>query len=294
MTDSPKPTSAAPTGAEAVTAAWSGLDRLAQYVVGGSIAAVVITILGLPFGTWDSTDFVLLILAASIIAMVAAAAGTTSRDPEPLALLEGASATVLAVLAVSNLIEILFNLDLGDRGGIIGILFTIALVIAGVVVLAGAFQRVGGLPALHLTEGRGVGVAAAGLILVLVAWVLNLSIGQWTMAGASLSLAVLTVATAVILVSRRVSSPIPAAWAGVIVAVFGAILALGQWGDLNALGQEQVELGPLDFLAFLLYIVGLVMIIAGGVMTALEQKPINLAIDKHETVEPADRVNRIE
>ena len=198
------------------------------------------------------------------------------------------------MLGVSNLIEILFDLDQSDRGGIIGIVFTIGLAVASVVVLFGAMQRLGGVRALRLTEGRGVAVAGAGLILVLVGWGLNLSISYWTMAQASLSLAVLTVATAIILASRRIVSPIPAAWAGVVVAVFGAILALGQWGDLNKLGRERVELGGLDFLAFLVYVVGLVMIIAGGVMTALEQKPIDLAIDKVETVEPADTIERVE
>ena len=37
------------------------------------------------------------------------------------------------------------------------------------------------------------------------------------------------------------------------------------------------------------------MIIVGGVMTALEQRPVSFAIDSAvETVEPADRVERIE
>ena len=114
------------------------------------------------------------------------------------------------------------------------------------------------------------------------------------MAQASLSLAVLTVATAVILASRRIESPVPVAWAGVVLAVFGAILALGQWGDLIELGRKEVQFGLIDYLAFLVYIVGLVMIIAGGVMSALEQRPIHLAMDKAETVEPADRVGPVE
>ena len=61
MTDDQEPTPTAPIGTAAVVAAWSGLDQMAQLVVGGSIAAIVLTILGLPFGTWDSTDFVLLV-----------------------------------------------------------------------------------------------------------------------------------------------------------------------------------------------------------------------------------------
>ena len=243
MIDAPNPTPAATTGTAVVTAAWASLDRLAQAVVGGSIAAIAITILGLPFGTWDSTDFVLVVLAAAIVALVAAVMGTTSRDPEPLAFLEAAAAMVLAVLGVWNLIEILFDLDQDDRGGIIGILFTIALAVASVIVLVGAIRRLGGVRVLGVTEDRGVAVASGGLILVLVGWALNLSVGYWTMAQASLSLAVLTVATAVILASRRIESPVPVAWAGVVLAVFGAILALGEWGDLIELGREGCSSG---------------------------------------------------
>jgi drug/metabolite transporter (DMT)-like permease len=268
------------------------MERL---VVGGSIAAIVVTILGLPFGTWDSTDFVLLVLVAAIVALVAVAMSVNSRNPGPLALIEAGAAVVLAVLAVWNFIEILFDLGQDDRGGIIGILFTVALAGAGVAVLVGAVNRLGGPRALGVRDGRGATVAAIGFVLVLVGWAANLSISYWTMAQASLSLAVLTVATVIILASRRVDTPIPVAWAGVALGVFGAILGFGQWEDLNKLGRERVELGLTDFGAFLIYAVGLVMVIVGGVMTALEQKPIQVAMDSAvETIEPADKVNRIE
>jgi hypothetical protein len=295
MTDDPKSKPAAPVGTAAVSAAWSGLDRMERLVVGGSIAAIVVTILGLPFGTWDSTDFVLLVLVAAIVALVAVAMSVNSRNPGPLALIEAGAAVVLAVLAVWNFIEILFDLGQDDRGGIIGILFTVALAGAGVAVLVGAVNRLGGPRALGVRDGRGATVAAIGFVLVLVGWAANLSISYWTMAQASLSLAVLTVATVIILASRRVDTPIPVAWAGVALGVFGAILGFGQWEDLNKLGRERVELGLTDFGAFLIYAVGLVMVIVGGVMTALEQKPIQVAMDSAvETIEPADKVNRIE
>lgn len=295
MSDDPKPAPAAPVGTAAVMSAWSGLDRMAQLVVGGSIAAIVVIILGLPFGAWDSADFILMVLVAAIVALVAVGLGVNSRNPGPLALLEAGAAAVLAVLAVWNFIEILFDLDQDDRGGIIGIILTVALAGAGVVVLVGAVDRLGGPRALGVRDGRGATVAAIGFVLVLVGWAANLSISYWTMAQASLSLAVLTVATVVILASRRVESPIPVAWAGVVLGVFGAILGFGQWGELNKLGRERIELGATDFGAFLVYAIGLVMIIVGGVMTALEQKPITMAMDSAvETIEPADRVNRIE
>jgi len=297
MTDDPTDptrTPAAPVGTAAVVAAWSGLDPMAKLVFGGSIASIVLTILGLPFGAWPSTDFVLLVLAAAIVTLVAASMATTSRNPGPLAVIETGAATVLAVLGVWNLIEIVFDLDLNGRGGIIEILFTLALAGATVAAVVGAVDRLGGPKAFGVREGRGATVTAIGFVLVLVGWAANLSISSWTMAQASLSLAVLTVATVIILASRRVESPVPIAWGGVALGVFGAILGFGQWGDLNTLGRSQ-PLGLIDFGAFLLYAIGLVMIIVGGTMTALEQKPVEFGMDSSvDTIEPADRIERIE
>src|SRR3954452_8544927 len=184
MTDDPTDptrTRAAPVGTAAVVAAWSGLDPMAKLVFGGSIAAIVLTILGLPFGTWPSTDFVLLVLAAAIVTLVAAIMATTSRNPGPLALLETGAATVVAVLGVWNLIEVLFDLDLNGRGSIVGILFTVGLGGAAVAPVVGAVDRLGGPKAFGVRDGRGATIAAIGFVLVLVGWAANLSISSWTM-----------------------------------------------------------------------------------------------------------------
>ena len=269
---------------------------MARLVVGGSIAAIVVTILGLPFGTWDSTDFVLLVLVAAIVALVAAAMSVNSRNPGPLALIEAGAAAVLAVLAVWNFIEILFDLDQDDRGGIIGILFTVALAGAGVAVLVGAVNRLGGPRALGVRDGRGATVAAIGFVLVLVGWAANLSISYWTMAQASLSLAVLTVATVIILASRRVDDADPGR--------VGRGCPRRLRGDprVRPVGRPRTSSvasgsnsGSPTSVRSCIYAVGLVMVIVGGVMTALEQKPIQMAMDSAvETIEPADKVNRIE
>ena len=279
--------------ATATLAAWNRLDQLAQLVVGRSIGAIVVTILGQPFGSWASTDFVLVVLVAAGIALIAAMLGRNSHDPEPLAMLEAGAATVLGVLAVWNLVEVLFDVGEGVRGGIVGLLFAVALAVAGVAVVAGSIKRLGGVRALQVTQGRGATVAVGGFIAALIGWAINLSIGHWTMAQASLSLAVLTVATAIVLASRRIASPVPAAWAGVVLGVFGAILAFGQWSDLITLGHEDVVLSAVDFLAFLVYAIGVVLVIAGGVMTALEQRPVTFAMDAVET-EPADPTKRVD
>ena len=87
------------------------------------------------------------------------------------------------------------------------------------------------------------------------------------MGQAALPLAVLTIAALAIAEARRIESPIPVAWVGAGIAVFGAILALAHWGDLLSFGRTELELDILDFLGLLAYSIGVALIIAGGVLS---------------------------
>ena len=267
--DAPIAGSAAPApGMRDAMAAWTDLDPSSKLIIGGSAGAILVTIVGLPLGVWASTDFVLMILTASIVAGLAAGLRTGEILATQLGLLELGAGSVLGVLGVWNLIETLFDLD-HPRGDLLGIILAIALAAAGVAVLAGAVRRIDD-PRELVMHGQWTKVTAIGFALVLVGWTLNLTIGYWTMGQAGLSLAVLTLAALIIVVSDRIESPIPAAWAGVVLGVFAALLALGQWGDLMNLGQR-TSLGPIDYLTFLAYVAGIVAIIGGGVMTALDE-----------------------
>lgn len=268
----PRATRAATTAA---MTAWSNLDNTSQLVVGGSLAVIAIAILGVPFGAWASADFVLIVLAAAIIGAVAGwlGSGSAKSMPIPLSVVELGVGAVVGLLAIWNLIEILFDLDQDDRGGVIGWVFTAGLAVAGTAVLIGALRRNGGLRSVAMSDDMWARVAAGGLALVLVGWALNLSISYWTMAQAALSLAVLALATVSIVAARRIEIPVLAAWTGVVLAAFGAILAIGQWGDLTRIGATRIELDPTDILAFLIYVLGIGLIIAGGVLTALELGP---------------------
>lgn len=272
----PAMASAAPTAPRAPGAAmtaWSKLDRTSQLVAGGSIAVVVIAILGLPIGAWDSTDFVLIVLVAAVIAAAAAwlGSGSARAMPIPLSAIELGAGAVIGVLAIWNVIEILFDLDQDGRGGVLGWVLAAGLAIAGTVVLVGAFRRNGGLRAVLMTGDLWTRIAVIGLALVLVGWALNLSVGYWNMSAATLTLAVLTLAAVIIVISRQVEIPVPAAWAGVVLGVFAAILAVSQWSELARLGDTRVDLSIIDILAFLIYLFGLGLIVLGGVLTALDQ-----------------------
>jgi di/tricarboxylate transporter len=105
---------------------------------------------------------------------------------------------------------------------------------------------------------------------------------------AALSLAVLTLAAVIVVVSRQIESPVPAAWAGVVLAVFGLVLGIGQWSDLMRLGRTRLELDVTDYLGLLLATVGIVLIAVGGVMTALDQQAKKPAVPAGDpAAEPA-------
>jgi hypothetical protein len=84
------------------------------------------------------------------------------------------------------------------------------------------------------------------------------------MVQATLTLAVLTLA-ALLIVLAGGGLPTAATWVGLGLTVVGALLAFDQWGQLSRLGETRLELGLTDYLPFLIYVIGLVLIAAAGV-----------------------------
>ena len=246
--------------------AWGRLDDAARLLVGGSVAAIVITILGLPLSVWDSAPFALLVLVASTITALTGWFGTSSalRDlPIPRTTIELLATHVVVVLAVLKAIEILFDLD---TDGIVGLVLGLALLGAAVIQLIAAQRR--GADPLGFTRGdEGTRIAALGLLLVLIGWAFNLSISFWTMSQAALPLAALTIAALLVAEGLRIESPVPVAWIGAGIAGFAALVALGNWNELTTLGRTEITLEPIDFLGLLVYSVGVVLIIVGGVLS---------------------------
>jgi hypothetical protein len=285
------PTTPAPTTADATSpapampsvsaaqlqSAWSNLGPIGQLIAGASIAAVLIVIVGAIINAWDSSAFLLLVLVAGIAGVViawftASTEASPRPSPLPLASIELAAGAVVAVLGVFRLIEFIFDLDqLDDFGGIIGVVLTVALAAAGVAMLVGALRRDPSVRTAAMSGDQGTRIALGGLALVLIGWALNLSIGFWTMAQATSSLAFATYGVVVILVAPRWSKVlpgIPVAWVGAAFGVVVALLAVGQWGALGHLGV-QTELGLTDYGPFLVYVLGIVAIVAGGVLAGM-------------------------
>jgi hypothetical protein len=249
-----------------LAAGWSTLDPDARRLVGASVAAFVIVLVGLPLSVWDSAPFALLVLTATAFLAVTGWFTTSPalRDlPIPRSTIELVATVVVAVLAVLKVVEILF--DLG-QDGIVALVIGAALALAAIAALVAA-QRRGADPLAFRRGDPGARVAALGLLLVLVGWLLNLTISFWTMGQAALPLAVLTIAALTVAEAPRIPSPIPVAWVGAGIGAFGALLALGHWSDLVTLGRGQLALGAGDYLGLLVYSAGAALIIAGGVLS---------------------------
>jgi hypothetical protein len=252
-------------------AAWTYLDPTARLLVQGSAAALVLVLIGLPLSVWDSAPFALLVMTASVISIVSAWFGASPAMrsmPMSVSTIELMATHVVAILAIMMVIEIAFDFA---TGAVIGLVVAIALAIATIVMVVGATRRGADLRGAITRGDQGTKIAAAGLALVLVGWALNLSVSFWTMGQAALPLAVLTLATLTVAEAPRITSPVPVAWVGAGIAVFGALLVLGNWNELTSLGRTELVLDPGDFVGLLTYSVGAMLIIGGGILSGRSQ-----------------------
>jgi hypothetical protein len=116
-------------------------------------------------------------------------------------------------------------------------------------------------------------LALAGLALVLIGWAVNLA-SYWTMTQATRSLAIVTLAALIVLLAGR-GLPSMAAWFPLVLGLVGAVIALDHWRQLQRLGEEQFELAITDYLPFLLYAVGVVLVIVAGALAGIPARPVN-------------------
>lgn len=257
-----------------IKAAWENLDPTARRMVTASTAAFVLILIGLPLSVWDSAPFALLIMAATVTTVVTAWFGHSPAMrsmPLPTTTIELMATHVAAILAIMKVIEIVFSLDSYKVVGlVIAVALAVALAIATFVMIIAATHR-GADPLGAIKRGdQGTKIATAGLVLVFAGWVFNLS-SFWTMGQAALPLAVLTIAALTIAEAPRIQSPVPVAWVGAAIAIFGALLVLGNWNELLTLGRTDLELDPGHFIGVLAYTVGTSLIIVGGILSGRSQ-----------------------
>lgn len=260
----PPPTPPSPTPTLAA------FDAAARLILGGAAAVFIVTLVGLLIGAWELQPFAIVMLLLAIVAAAAAysaQAMTVSAAVKPwqpfAQLAAGAVATALAGLA---LVEMLGDLDdLDDYGGMVGLVLGVALVVAAAAMLWGAVRSTA--VALRPTQ-VGARLAAIGAGLVLLAWVLHLTIGFWAFGPAVWGLGAILLASVLLLTSGEFRLPAWTGWVALVLGVIAAWVALGQWGALMDLGADQVELGLGDYLPFLVYVAGILLVIAGAAVTA--------------------------
>ncbi len=262
-----------------VTAVWSKLGAVGQMIAGGAIAIIVITLVGAIINAWgDSGSMVVVLVVAAIAAGVAAwftarkGAGAT-QPAIPLETIEFAAGLVGTILAILRVIEMLFDLDdLENYGGAIGAVLTFGMVVGAGAILVGSMRRDPTLRTAILGGDQWTRLAAGGLVLVVIAWALNLSIGFWNMNAAATPVAVLAFGAILVAIQPRwqaVLHEVPLGWVGAGFGALGLILAVGLWGDLMEIGMTRVELELIDYLPQVLSFLGIIGIIVGGVMAGM-------------------------
>jgi hypothetical protein len=278
----PRPTASAAMAAGDIL---QRLDTSARLIVGGSAAAVVILLLGAIVGAWALDGYALLVLVLAVIALVIGyLAATTDRAdgwPVPQRDLVLAAGIVMVVISTLNLVETLFDLDQIDdeRGGIIGLILTILLVVAAVVTLVGGLRtrpvtRVASDTVRH--GERGIRLALGGLAIDLVAWLVMLSVSVYALGSTSsfgLAAGLLAVLVLVLGADRDGGwkIPIPAAWIAVGLAIIATLTLLDQFGQYNAV-NERYGLDAIDSIAFFAHAIGTLLILGGAVLAAIDHQ----------------------
>jgi hypothetical protein len=90
------------------------------------------------------------------------------------------------------------------------------------------------------------------------------------MTQATRSLAILTLAALIVLLAGR-GLPAMATWVPAVLGLVGAIIALDHWRQLQRLSEE-TELGITDYLPFLLYALGVALVIAAGALAGIKAR----------------------
>jgi hypothetical protein len=261
------------------------LDPAARLIVGGSVGAIAILLIGSVVGAWSLGGYALVILGAATVALVigylASMTAVAEGWPVPRRDLVLAAGSVMSIIAVLNLIEVLFDLDQIDdeRGGIAGLVLTLLLVAAAIAVLIGAIRArpVTQLAGSTVRRGeRGARIALGGLALDLIAWLVMLTISVYALGtSSSFGIAASVLAVLVLVLAADPGSgwrlPIPAAWIAVGLAIVGTLTLLDQFGQYNDV-NEQFGLDVIDSLAFFAHAIGTLLILGGAVLAAADHQ----------------------
>jgi hypothetical protein len=264
------------------TSLMARLDAAGRMVVGGAVAVILIVLLGSVVGAWSISGYALIVLLAAVVAVVIPfVMGGATRLPVPARDLLLGAGVVMAVLAVLNLIEVLLDLDQLDdeRGGVIGLVLTVALAVAAVIVEIGASRgrAIAAEMSGAMRQGdRGTKLALAGLALELLGILLMLTISVYALSpGLSTGVTALLLAVLVLVVASGAddgwSLPFSPAWIAVVLAAIAAFTLLDQFDQVGQV-NDRVGLDAIDLLAFAAHAIGTLLVLGGAVWAAVERQ----------------------
>jgi hypothetical protein len=253
-------------------------DLRTQLACGSGFAVAVIGLLGSLIGAWSFDFSGVILIVAGLVAFGTAyvsfgrEVGSPTVAPRDLILAGGTIAASLGILFVA---EILTDYDDLDKyGGIFGLVLTLGLGIAGVILYYAATLWWSGGPAAPWTTaiasgGRPTRLVLIGTALVLIGWLGNVTIGFWFLRAGS---EVITLILLAALVMRAEADPdeplrlpIPAAFVALGLAIIGAIITLQHTVAFIDQGG-----GIDDWIFQLLYVAGVIVVIVGAGIGSVE------------------------
>ncbi len=247
------------------------LARSDRTVLAAAGAVVIGALFGIVIGAWDVQPFALVMITLGLTVggvMYASATMDVSASLRRHLPAVGRIAAVIATaLAALALFEFVGDLDdLEEVGGFLG-LATAVIVLVGAATMLATTVR-GAAPDVR-SSARGTQLALVGAVLVLGAWTVHLTVGFWSFSPAVWGIAAIVLAAGLLVfgpTKTRISAVL--GWVAAGLGAFAALIAVGQWSKLMELGATRLELGPGDVLPFLVYVAGILLVIAGGVIHA--------------------------
>ena len=283
----PAPTPAAAPPPNPILESVGRLDRSTQMMAGAGIVVAVAGLVGIIIDTWRFDYAGLLMVVAGLGGTALAWMAAERKLPAmPLSAADLllAAAAVAAALGVLALVTILADLDqLGDEyGGILGVVTSAAVAVAGLAMLYWALAASGGPASVWRTatsSGRGPLIGLAGAGLAYLGWVGNLSIGVWTFSASAVVVTLITLAGVVLFVAARsggTAKPVPLSWIAAVGAGLAALVLADHFGIFSRL-MNRNDLGVEHWLIFGAYGIGVLALLGGSILLAIDERAAQVA-----------------
>jgi hypothetical protein len=247
----------------------------------GAIAIAIIGVVGVALDVWPMmwTGVILILLGVAAAVLVWLGAAGTNVLPFAGRYVDLFAGLVATAIGAGGIVEAVFDLDQDDL--VARLIAYGALAAAGLfVVLATGRAWPGGAGAIAkpVRPGaeRGGRLAFLGILLVILGWLVNVTVGVWTWYPASLVVfLILVVAVVLLMISDDAFGPripVPAAWIAAGVAIWAALITFIEHVQ-SFVNQDRFEPGLEDWLGVALYAAGIVLVVIGTVLMAINARP---------------------